>query len=53
MMHAEEQIIDILSNVGDYQMLVDKNRDIALQMGDWNIRMKKIGEWLKECGYIV
>ena len=51
--HAREQVMYILEHIDEYQMLVDKNRDVALQMGDWKIRMKKIREWLKDCGYSV
>lgn len=53
MKHAEEQVIDILANIKDYQPLVDKNRDTALRMGDWKLRMKQIMCWLQECGYDV
>lgn len=51
--HANEQILDILSHINDYQPLVDKNRETALKMGSWDIRMKKVMEWLFGVGYEV
>ena len=36
-----------------YQELVDRNRETALQMGSWDIRMKQIMEWLRGLGYEV
>ena len=50
---STEQVQDILTHIGDYQSLVDKNRETALRMGDWSIRMKEVMKWLKGCGYIV
>jgi hypothetical protein len=47
-----EKIIEILTQIEDFQSLVDKNRETALKMGDWNPRAKKIKEWLKKIGYI-
>lgn len=47
----EEQINHIITHIEDYQILVDKNREVALRMSPWDIRMKKVMEWLKECGY--
>ena len=51
--HPNEQILDILAHIDDYQELVDKNRDTALRLGDWTLRMKQVMEWLQECGYEV
>ena len=47
-----EKIIEILTHIEDFQSLVDKNRETALKMGDWNPRALKIKEWLKKIGYI-
>ena len=47
------QIEDILAHIEDYQPLVDRNRDTALQIGDWTLRMKKVIEWLDSCEYKV
>lgn len=49
--HSDEQIHDILSHIEDYQELVDKNREMALQKGDWTQRMKDVMEYLNNCGY--
>lgn len=35
-------ILDILDHIEDYQELVDRNRDTALRLGDWRLRMKEI-----------
>lgn len=51
--HPNEQILDILAHIDDYQDLVDKNRDSALRLGDWTLRMKQVMEWLQKCGYEV
>ncbi len=49
--HAKEQIHDILAHIEDYQELVDKNRETALRLGDWTLRMRQVMAWLQECGY--
>lgn len=49
--HAQEQILDILAHIGDYQELVDKNRATALQHGDWTARMQQVMAFLKANGY--
>ena len=46
-----EQIADIVGHIDEYQEMVDKNHHIALQLGDWTMRIKQIIEWLRECGY--
>ena len=51
--HPTEQIRDILTHIGDYQSLVDRNRETALRMGDWTLRMREVMKWLKKCGYEV
>lgn len=47
----ENQLRVILSHISDYQSLVDKNRETALRMAPWEIRMKQVMEWLKSIGY--
>lgn len=37
---AEEQIADVIEHIEDYQSLVDKNRETAMKLGSWNVRMK-------------
>ena len=49
--NAEDQIKDIIAHIDDFQSLVDKNREVALTMAPWNIRIKKIMNWLTGLGY--
>ena len=49
---ANEQIQDILANIVNYQELVDKNREVALKMGDWKIRMKDVMNFLSANNYL-
>lgn len=49
--HADEQVIDIVSHISDYQELVDKNRKTALRMAPWELRMQTIIDWLRLLGY--
>lgn len=49
--HAGEQIAYILAHIDEYQPLVDKNRECALRMADWTLRMGQIMEFLGGCGY--
>ena len=37
---AEDLIRNVLEHIGDYQGLVDKNRETAERMGSWDVRMK-------------
>lgn len=46
-----KQIIDIIKSIDSYQTLVDKNRGIAIKMGDWGVRVKQIIDWLETIGY--
>lgn len=46
-----EQVKSIIRNISDYQSLVDKNRDTALRLAPWEIRMRKIMDWLEAQGY--
>jgi hypothetical protein len=51
--HTAEQVQEILAHIEDYQPLVDKNRETAIRMGDWTVRMREVMKWLKDCGYEV
>jgi hypothetical protein len=51
--HSAEQVQEILAHIEDYQSLVDKNRETAIRMGDWTVRMREVMKWLKGCGYEV
>lgn len=42
------QIMDILSNIGAYQSLVDKNWDVAINLSDWTKRMNYVQDCLQE-----
>lgn len=48
-----EQVKDIASHIEDYQELVDRNRETALRMAPWELRMKKVMDWLESLGYQV
>ena len=45
------QIIDVINHIDDYQELVNKNRDVALEKGDWKDRMESVSVFLSNCGY--
>lgn len=45
------QISDILSNIDNYQELVDRNRIAAIKHGDWKFRVKTIQKVLYKLGY--
>ena len=49
--HPIGQIENILAHIEEYQPMVDKNRETALKMGDWNVRMTWVADWLDSCGY--
>lgn len=51
--HTAEQISDILAHIDEYQPLVDRNRETALRMADWTLRMTDVMKCLGECGYVV
>lgn len=44
------QINDILHNIEDYQSLVDKNRETALSIGTWKVRMGTLVKQLEVLG---
>ena len=45
--------LHILNNLGGYQEMVDRNRETAIKMADWSIRMKYLKEQLNLLGYKV
>lgn len=53
MEHDLEQIEQILYDIDNpiYQEMADRNRETALKMGSWDIRMKQVMEWLRTIGY--
>jgi hypothetical protein len=51
--NPQQQVRNIVAHIEDYQHLVNRNRETALKMGSWDIRMKQVMEWLRELGYEV
>ena len=51
--NPNSRILEILDHIEDYQDLVDKNRQTALEKGDWSLRIRDIMSWLTSLGYIV
>lgn len=49
----KQQVRDIVGHISDYQELVDKNRETALKIAPWEIRMKRVMEWLESLGYCI
>lgn len=48
---ATSMALHVLNNLDDYQELVDKNRETAIKMADWSIRMEYIKRELELLGY--
>lgn len=46
----EKLILDVIEHIEDYQELVDRNREVALRMGDWKVRMAQVIAWLRATG---
>lgn len=46
-----KQILDVIEHIEDYQGLVDRNREVALNMGGWDTRMSWLRGRLLELGY--
>ena len=40
------QIRRIIKNITHYQELVDRNRDAALRLVPWELRLRRVMEWL-------
>ena len=51
--HTNEQIMHIITHIEDYQDMVNKNRETALNMGDWTLRMRDVMKFLKKCNYTI
>lgn len=45
------EVKNILEHIEDYQPLVDKNREMAVKLAPWNLRMQHVKEWLVGLGY--
>ncbi|WP_315536620.1 hypothetical protein [Prevotella koreensis] len=50
---SNNSIMDILNHINDYQSIVDRNRETAIIMSSWGIRVQMIKEWLHKIGYII
>lgn len=48
-----EQLSEIIENIENYQSIVDLNRKMALEFGNWKYSMKRILSFLQECGYAI
>ena len=48
-----KEVKKILDHIEDYQPLVDRNRDVAVKMAPWELRMQHVKEWLVNLGYEV
>lgn len=49
--HVAEQIAEVLAHINDYQEMVCKNRETALKMGDWKMRIRDVINFLSEYNY--
>lgn len=49
--HFAEQVADILNHLESYQKLVDRNREMAMKLGDWKLRIQQMMEVLEGLGY--
>jgi len=47
----DEQLMNILANITDYQELADKNRNSAIKYGDWKYSMQRVMNFLREKEY--
>jgi hypothetical protein len=51
--NPKEQLKNILDNIFEYQEMVDKNYDCALQYSPWEKRIEVIRDYLAKNGYEV
>ena len=49
----DEQLMNVLANITDYQDLADRNRTSAIKYGDWKYSMQRVMSFLQEKGYII
>ncbi|MCQ2246333.1 MAG: hypothetical protein MJZ69_06035 [Bacteroidaceae bacterium] len=50
--NPENQILEILTNISDYQPLVEKNYEMAQKIADWKYRIPMIKDFLQKQGYV-
>ena len=46
-----EQLMNVLANIADYQDLVDRNRNSAIKYGNWKYSMQRVMNFLQDKGY--
>ena len=46
--NPDEQLMNVLANITDYQELADKNRISAIKYGDWKYSMQRVMNFLHE-----
>ena len=51
--NPEEQILNILNNIGSFQTFVDRNHDTAKKMASWDLRIQQIKNILYDEGYLI
>lgn len=51
--NPDGQLREIISNIEDYQDLVDRNRDSVTQCGDWGAIIRQVMRELAEIGYSI
>lgn len=49
--NPDEQLLDVLSHIADYQDLADRNRKSAIKNGDWKYSMHRVMIFLHDKGY--
>ncbi len=47
----DEQLMNIMANITDYQELADKNRTSAIKYGEWKYSMQRVMNFLREKEY--
>ena len=46
--NLQEQIKNIKDNITAYQPLVDRNRETALRLAPWELRMREVKKWMEK-----
>ena len=46
-----EQLLNVINKIEDYQDLVDKNREATIRYGDWKYTMQRVMNFLQESEY--
>lgn len=51
--NPDEQLLYILSNIDNYQQIVENNFKSALTYGNWEFSMNRVQSFLYDCNYII